>query len=244
MNNKPKNILIDLFGVLFLANKKQIMYEIGVFNLTKFYFKYWCNPLDHCLTILDTMRSKAPGEFQSRVAYRGKFLPESLCKWQKGHLTNSEALEKVCSFITSLSQSESKDEALMLTIAKILFSSNSLLKAIVPNTVLINHIKELSLKKNIYIISNIDLQTWEKLHTLYADFFNCTKGHIVSCKSGLLKPDLQIFTLLCSTYDLIPQECLFIDDQLENIYTAQKLGMRTYHYKGQKNLESLGRISS
>ena len=41
----------------------------------------------------------------------------------------------------------------------------------------------------------------------------------------MIKPDAGIYRHLLQTYDLIPEECLFIDDRAENVEGAKKEGM-------------------
>ncbi|MFR2561755.1 MAG: HAD-IA family hydrolase [Anaeromassilibacillus sp.] len=47
----------------------------------------------------------------------------------------------------------------------------------------------------------------------------------------VMKPDPAIFQLLCERYHLIPEECFFIDDRLENIEAASNLGMAVHQYQ-------------
>ena len=55
------------------------------------------------------------------------------------------------------------------------------------------------------------------------DFFD---GVMVSSDVHLIKPDARIYELLCSTYDLKPEECVFIDDRPENVAAAERVGMK------------------
>lgn len=53
-------------------------------------------------------------------------------------------------------------------------------------------------------------------------------GTIVSAEEKLLKPDPAIYRRLFEKYDLVPEECFFIDDLLENIEGARSCGMDGY----------------
>lgn len=44
---------------------------------------------------------------------------------------------------------------------------------------------------------------------------------------GIRKPNPKIYLLTCKKMKVKPEECLFMDDTLENIETAKKLGMQT-----------------
>jgi putative hydrolase of the HAD superfamily len=50
----------------------------------------------------------------------------------------------------------------------------------------------------------------------------------LSYKVGMRKPDSEIFELVLSENNLDPSETLFIDDSIQHIESANKLGVRTY----------------
>ena len=50
------------------------------------------------------------------------------------------------------------------------------------------------------------------------------------CK--LQKPDEKIYRYLCSECDIIPEETVFVDDRIENIEGAQKVGITGYLFDG------------
>ena len=50
----------------------------------------------------------------------------------------------------------------------------------------------------------------------------------LSYKVGMRKPDAEIFELLLEENNLTPDETLFIDDSMQHIESAQKLGIHTY----------------
>ncbi len=57
-------------------------------------------------------------------------------------------------------------------------------------------------------------------------------GIVVSSEVKLIKPNPQIYQYICRTYNLIPQECLFIDDREENVEGALSMGMKGIVFKG------------
>jgi 2-haloacid dehalogenase len=54
---------------------------------------------------------------------------------------------------------------------------------------------------------------------------------VVSGDRKMAKPDPRVFQLLLAEASLEPQSCVFIDDNLENIAAAGKLGFRTIHFQ-------------
>lgn len=58
------------------------------------------------------------------------------------------------------------------------------------------------------------------------DILSDLKGIVVSGQECRIKPEPEIYQALLKRYDLIPSECLFIDDKLENIEGARLQGMQ------------------
>lgn len=57
------------------------------------------------------------------------------------------------------------------------------------------------------------------------DFLGEMDGGILSYQDKLIKPDPEIYRLLCERYGLKAGECVFIDDTQKNVCAAQKEGM-------------------
>jgi len=74
-----------------------------------------------------------------------------------------------------------------------------------------------------YILSNMHKHSWKHLVETH-DFFSLMKGVVVSCDIGMAKPDHAIYHHLCERFSLLPEECIFIDDMLENIEAARACG--------------------
>lgn len=75
------------------------------------------------------------------------------------------------------------------------------------------------------------------------DFLPLMDGGVFSCYVGMIKPDPAIFKELFNRYNLIPEECVFIDDNADNIRTAKSLRLNTVHFKSyesaRKELEDI-----
>ena len=79
-----------------------------------------------------------------------------------------------------------------------------------------------------FILSNIPQDCHIYFQKHYG-FFDQMDGGIWSYQDHLIKPDPKIYELLLSRYALKAQECLFIDDHIENLVEAQKHGIHTIH---------------
>ena len=64
------------------------------------------------------------------------------------------------------------------------------------------------------------------------DFLPSLDGYVLSCEVNLCKPEPGIYQALFDKYNLVPGECVFIDDLPRNIEMAQNLGMNTILFKG------------
>ena len=63
------------------------------------------------------------------------------------------------------------------------------------------------------------------------DFLPYMDGGVFSCHVGMIKPDPAIYRKICDTYDLNPEECVFIDDNEDNIDAARKFGLDAIHFE-------------
>lgn len=62
------------------------------------------------------------------------------------------------------------------------------------------------------------------------DFIPYMDGGILSCDEGLIKPDPAIYQRLLAKYDLVAEECVFLDDSLINCQAAEKEGFYAIHF--------------
>ena len=83
---------------------------------------------------------------------------------------------------------------------------------------------------HLYFLSNIP----EDVYLLFQQrrrFMQLFEGGVPSFAAKMTKPDPEIFKMLLSTYDLAPDETLFIDDSPVNVAAAEALGMTALLYE-------------
>lgn len=68
-------------------------------------------------------------------------------------------------------------------------------------------------------------------------FMPLMDGGILSYRDSLIKPDLAIYQLLLDRYHLVAEECVFLDDTLENITAGEQVGIRGIHFKTKEQAE-------
>lgn len=74
--------------------------------------------------------------------------------------------------------------------------------------------------------------------------FNRSRGNydlfspvILSCEVGMRKPEIGIYKFTLEKIGERPEECVFIDDESEYLHPAKELGMKTIHFKSEKQLK-------
>lgn len=89
---------------------------------------------------------------------------------------------------------------------------------------------------NLYLLSNFSAETFPLMLKRY-EFLQLFDDLIISGEHKLIKPDPAIFELTLKRIKREAHECLFIDDSLANIQTANKLGFHTIHFQSPEQLE-------
>lgn len=105
---------------------------------------------------------------------------------------------------------------------------NYILDVLEPIEKNIEIMKSLKGKYKLYVLSNFHYPAFDYIFKNW-EFFKYFDGKIVSGHCKLLKPEKEIYKLLCSTYSLKPDECVFIDDTKVNIEAAEKFGIKGIH---------------
>ena len=104
---------------------------------------------------------------------------------------------------------------------------NTWTKGFVINNDTIDFIKVIKEKGfNRYILSNAPLEIRPYLES--ENLLSLFDGEILSAEYKQEKPLDPIYHTLFDKYNLVPEECLFIDDKKENIDSAIRLGMNGY----------------
>jgi putative hydrolase of the HAD superfamily len=65
--------------------------------------------------------------------------------------------------------------------------------------------------------------------SFYETFKNCFDEFYLSHEIHLIKPNNNIFEFVLNNNNLKPEECLFVDDNADNIDTANKININTWH---------------
>lgn len=110
-----------------------------------------------------------------------------------------------------------------------------MLKCELPES--IDLLKELkSMGYGIYGLTNWSA---EKIGYAFANysFFSLFDGIVVSGVEKVVKPDRKIYEILLERYSLKPGECVFIDDNLDNVDMAKVLGINAIRFDNIGNVK-------
>jgi len=80
-----------------------------------------------------------------------------------------------------------------------------------------------------YALTNFSAETYP-LAVARFPFLNDFDGALVSGVEGLIKPDPAIYRLLMERHGIEPSRAVFIDDRLENVEAAQRVGLHGIHF--------------
>jgi putative hydrolase of the HAD superfamily len=106
---------------------------------------------------------------------------------------------------------------------------------------LINNLKS---SFSIYLLSNTNVihinEIKKKIGVKkYNRFYNLFNKVYYSHEIGLRKPNPEAFNIILNENELNVNEVLFIDDSIQHINTAKKLGIKTYHLTKDESIEAI-----
>ena len=94
----------------------------------------------------------------------------------------------------------------------------------------------LSLSYSTWLLSNTNPKhIQDEIEKKYL-FPTLVDGAIYSFNTRCRKPDRQIYDCLLESSKADPEECVFIDDLIENVHAAQSIGIKGIHFKDEDNL--------
>lgn len=94
----------------------------------------------------------------------------------------------------------------------------------------VNILKELKEKGyKLYALSNWNRELYDQTVDEFP-FLDWFDGKVISSETGMKKPDENIYHWLLQTFSIHSQRALFIDDNADNVATAERLGIRSIRF--------------
>ncbi|MFC1841822.1 HAD-IA family hydrolase [Candidatus Dependentiae bacterium] len=234
---KKSNIIFDIDGVLFKENKLKIARKSGLLKLLWYLITHNKNPVKIGYEAFKKMHEAWGTDKKPALMYKKHPMPECIAQWMKGFISNKALLEQVDKFFENLTKiqffaSEFEKNIIKQTLKIILDESEipKNTKPIEPMIKLVEHIKKSS-NHNLFIISNYAKQASHFLIQQHKEFFSLFDDIIISANIGMMKPDAEIFHYFLDKHKAKAGQCIFIDDQEQNVKAAQILGIKSLLYE-------------
>jgi len=151
-------------------------------------------------------------------------------KLETGHISKQNFVLEIQKFATKASASQ------------IINAWNAILQDLpIERLEILKIIKD---KFSIFLLSNTNTIHIEKIidklgKKKYEEFYNLFDKVYYSHEVKLRKPNADIFKLVIKENCLSIENTLFIDDSIQHIESAKKIGLKTYHLDGNETLESI-----
>lgn len=232
------NLIFDLGNVLIETKYLQSVLKIGPVKMVSYALTFQ-NPFaihKKLYLLLDQIEKSEPNAIVTRD-HSGNKLPSLMGKWLAGTISPETLLEIIENNLYLLDNWI--EQMMVRSLAHIIFNPTNfaLTRYLVPEGIdFVMECKHAGHK--LYILSNWDPISFTILQDMYPDFFNLFDGIMISGDVHLLKPDPAIFKYFLQYYKLNNKmkECLFIDDQPENVEAAQKVGIPAIQYQKKPGL--------
>ena len=224
-------IIFDLNGVLFTTNTRAALWHLGPAKIAHYQLVYGKNPLRLKAKLYEILNALIANNDTTTILDDAAIpMPKLMQQWLIGTTDGQSIIEDINRYIEQQDtlHPNSLGNDLVRNLAQIIFDPATF---VATRSVIWDGIYfALECKQagyQIYILSNWDADSFTLLYAQYKDIFDHFDGIMISGTQQTMKPLPTIFHKLLHLYDLTPADCIFIDDQQENIDTAASLGIKT-----------------
>lgn len=262
-NSYSKNIIWDLGYTLIKPNKIYIAKKMGLGNSIDMYTKFGRESKnlieDSLFDLLREENENVGSDIYWPHAPSGDVLPKKYCDWLKGDFSCNEIKKLALKRCTEYKNFAGKSHKILLQKAiEWMFDAKTFAQCMRPIRGTVKIVEECANIKDkngkpvhsLYILSNWDPESFKffcqnnKNKCIFKHFK--PENIFISGKMHDLKPRPSIFKTLLKETNLDPKDCIFIDDQEENLKTAKELGFTVILVKKnnfkeiREKLENLG----
>lgn len=240
--SQSRVIIWDLGNTLFKVSKMGMAREIGFRDFAL--YKLWDgrDPVEIQKIAFNIMADLKKQTCTHAVPKNGELeIPALMCDWFLGTCNGKSICEKVNKKIEELDKKNfffnEREKRLVIATLRVMLDPAKFAGQMKPIKQATRLLADCYLKTDtqgkplhrLMILSNWDPESFDYLYKSshgqrIFDFFN-PANIVISGDIGLIKPDPAIFNYIIETYKLDPKNCIFIDDQQENIAAAQAAGM-------------------
>ncbi len=255
--NQTKALIFDLANVISTTNRSSFMRTVGFSTILSYSARERTLPwkigpiiqerffamLNRCDYVQDPRMKRARTP-------TGEEFPALLDGYQSGKISAANARALIQTTMKKLRHEEffhNETEAIIIERAALAtFTPETFARgqAIIPESAaLLKELSELidergNKRFKLIALSNWDKESFSLFKELHADVFSCFDMIHISGERGILKPNDGAFKKVLTEHGLAVHQCIFIDDQKENIEAAQRLGIRSHHFTDAKKLRT------
>jgi HAD superfamily hydrolase (TIGR01549 family) len=229
-DSDKKVIIFDLDGVLCTTNDLQAFYEIGMTTILQYMLKHGKPSTQKLFEALKDV----PAVTKFDAYNDGMRMPQIMVDWQCNAQELRDIQDEMITHILSskleiLEKNLMVNTVLMMTKPENFIATRQIIHAGVQ---LARILKKLGYK--LYILSNWDPTSFPLFMEQFPELFiyedaNLFDGIMTSGKTGIIKPNPEIFEACLKKFNIKKSEAIFIDDTIENIKAAEMLGITSIH---------------
>ena len=226
-----KVVIFDLDGVLCKTNDLQAFYEIGMPLIMQYMLKHGKPSSKKIFEALE----HAPAVTTFDAFNEGMRLPQIMVDWQCNAQELRDIQNDMITHVLSTKQLSIIEKNLLVNTILMMTSPDKFIatRQIIPAGIeLARTLKKLGYK--LYILSNWDPTSFPLFQEQFPDIFefegkDLFDGIMTSGKTGMIKPNQDIFEACLKKFKIARSQAIFIDDTIENVQAAQSLGIDSIH---------------
>lgn len=241
-------IIFDLGGTLIEPNTTYLASKMGVADYSLYSLfdgKSHEDLLFHVFDILSLIEGDQEGDIKV-LTDKGVPFPQVLVSWHEGKISSQEILDEAYLLLDELCNmhfiSKGREYNLVKNALNIMLDPEILAHSMTPIKKGRKLLKKIAAAcddegnpcHSLYILSNWDKQSFDNLRDrrdideLFSYF--PTANITTSASIGCTKPHASTFKKFLDKHKLKAEDCIFIDDQLENLKGAEACGIRTVRF--------------
>jgi len=178
-------------------------------------------------------------DWNPRYFYRSVFSSESEMEWFLAHVCNTSwnlRHDRGIRFEDNWQELAQKYPQYETQIKQYYTGWPRMLRGEIPGAcALIDELKAHGYK--LYGLTNWSAQTFPIALKRF-EIFHKLDGIVVSGQEKYVKPEPEIYQILLQRYHLQAKDCVFIDDNQDNLAAAKKLGFDTIHFENMVQLKT------
>lgn len=228
-NDNRYHIFCDLGGVALKAPVKSAATKIlGMKTLLRYVFSGH-NPKNLQNIMFDVMERLYGQPNPYPAQYAGRQMPALMCQMMRGELSPVDLVRQVSAGCDAHPEYfASATEQLLVKRTVECLSPAYICQLQYPDQAMAKLLAQCQQQSNceLYVLSNWDRISCQSLPTAFPTIFKNfkTQNLIFSSQTGSMKPEAGIFAHVINKYQLTPNRCILIDDQLENVLAARAAG--------------------